>query len=119
MSDTRLVLARVCAAIEEKQGKDMIVLDISQISSLADFFILCHGSNPKQVQAISESIRDALVREFQIRPAHIEGAENAEWILLDFLDFVIHIFEEPVRKFYNLEKLWGDAVKVEHGVLTA
>jgi len=119
MSDIKLVLASVCKAIEEKKGEDMIVLDIRQVSSLADFFVLCHGSNPKQVKAISESIRDVLVREFQIRHAHVEGAANAEWILLDFLDFVVHIFEEPVRKFYNLEKLWGDAVEVEHGVLTA
>ena len=119
MSDTQRILARVCEAIEEKKGENLLILDISKISSIADFFVFCHGTNPKQVQAISESVREVLAKEFQLRPAHVEGQENAEWILIDFLDFVVHVFSEPVREFYNLEKLWGDGTQVNPRAVTA
>ena len=119
MSDVTQKLAKVCQAIEEKKGEDIQVLDISQISSFTDFFILCHGNNEKQIQAICDAIREVLAKEEQTRPAHVEGYRNAAWVLLDYLDFVVHIFSEPTRRFYNLEKLWSDGTEVNRQALSA
>ena len=119
MSDVTQKLAKVCQAIEEKKGEDIQILDISQISSFTDFFILCHGNNEKQIQAICDAIREVLAKEEQTRPAHVEGYRNAAWVLLDYLDFVVHIFSEPTRRFYNLEKLWSDGTAVNRQALSA
>ena len=119
MSDVTQKLAKVCQAIEGKKGEDIQVLDISQISSFTDFFILCHGNNEKQIQAICDAIREVLAKEEQTRPAHVEGYRNAAWVLLDYLDFVVHIFSEPTRRFYNLEKLWSDGTEVNRHALSA
>ena len=119
MSDVTQKLAKVCQAIEGKKGEDIVVLDIREISSFTDFFILCHGNNEKQVQAISNAIRDVLTKEEQTRPAHVEGYRNAAWVLLDYLDFVVHIFSEPTRRVYNLEKLWSDGTEVNRQALSA
>ena len=119
MSDVTQKLAKVCQVIEGKKGEDIQVLDISQISSFTDFFILCHGNNEKQIQAICDAIREVLAKEEQTRPAHVEGYRNAAWVLLDYLDFVVHIFSEPTRRFYNLEKLWSDGTEVNRQALSA
>jgi len=117
MSELTRKLAKVCDAIEGKKGEEILILDISQVSSFTDFFILCHGSNRKQIQAISSAVREILEQES--RPAHVEGYERADWVLMDYLDFVVHIFSEPTRRFYNLEKLWSDGIKVKPQVLPA
>ncbi len=118
MSDVTQKLAKVCQAIEERKGEDVLVLDISQVSSFTDFFILCQGNNGKQIQAISDAIREVLAKE-KTRPVHVEGYRNAEWVLLDYVDFVVHIFSESTRRFYNLEKLWSDGTEVNHQALSA
>ncbi len=117
MSKLTRKLAKVCDAIEGKKGEEILILDIRQVSSFTDFFILCHGSNRKQIQAISSAVREILEQES--RPAHVEGYERADWVLMDYLDFVVHIFSEPTRRFYNLEKLWSDGIKVKPQVLPA
>ncbi len=119
MSDITQKLVKVCQAIEGKKGEDILVLDISQVSSFTDFFILCHGNNEKQIQAICDAIREVLAKEEQTRPAYVEGYRNATWVLLDYLDFVVHIFSEPTRRFYNLEKLWSDGTEVNRQALSA
>jgi ribosome-associated protein len=119
MSDVTQKLAKVCQAIEGKKGEDILVLDISEISSFTDFFVLCHGHNEKQVQAISDAVREVLTKEEQTRPVHVEGYRNAAWVLLDYLDFVVHIFSEPTRHFYKLEKLWSDGTEVNRHALSA
>lgn len=106
-------------AVEEKKGSGIIVLDISRISSFSDYFVICHGFNRKQNQAIADAVKEDLKREVQLAPAHVEGYQEAEWILLDYLSFVVHIFSPEAREFYRLERLWNDGEEVEVEALIA
>jgi ribosome-associated protein len=99
-------------AAEEKKADDLVILDLREVASFTEFFLICNGSNAKQVQAISYSIEDTL-RKAGKRPMHIEGYTSAEWILLDYGDFLVHIFSATARRFYDLERLWRDAKRVE------
>ena len=108
MKKTRTLLQKVCAAIEDKKGENLIVLDISTISSFTDYFVICHGFNARQNQAISDEIKERLKREESVSPAHVEGYQSAEWILMDYLDCIVHIFSPESREFYKLERLWND-----------
>jgi len=89
------------------------VLDLRGLSDVTDFFIICHGSSDRQVLAIADGIEDALARNLKRRAANIEGRRRAQWILLDYFDFVVHVFVEEKREFYRLERLWGDAPQLE------
>lgn len=107
------VLGKVYQVIEAKKGENPIILDISQVSSFTDYFVLCHGTNPRQNQAICDAIRERLKEEERLAPAHVEGYEEADWILMDYLDFIVHIFSREARDFYKLERLWSDGVEVD------
>lgn len=109
----------VCEAIEEKKGTDVVILDISKISSFADYFVICSGFNPRQNQAICDGIRERLKRQNPEVRSHIEGYREADWILLDYLDYVIHIFSPEAREFYKLERLWNDGETVDLEALIA
>jgi ribosome-associated protein len=100
------------AAVLDKKAQNVVVLDLSKTSAFTDFFVICTGTNVRQVQAIADSIKDALERE-GTRPALVEGYDRAEWILIDYFDFIFHIFLPATREFYALERLWGDAKKIE------
>jgi ribosome-associated protein len=99
-------------AAREKKAIDLIVLDLRSIQSFTDFFVICSGQNTRQVQAIADAVEDTL-RKAQVRPAHIEGFDRAEWVLLDYFDFIVHVFNKERREFYALERLWGSAERVE------
>jgi ribosome-associated protein len=86
-----------------------VVLDLRGLSDVTDYFLICHGSSDRQVLAIVGSIEERLSRNMNLRAVHIEGRRRAEWILMDYIDFVIHVFIEEKREFYRLERLWGDA----------
>lgn len=86
----------------------MCVLDVSEPLVISDYFVICSGSSDRQVRAIAEEI-ERVCREHGVRPAHREGQQAARWVLLDFVDFVVHVFDEEARSFYNLERLWQDA----------
>jgi ribosome-associated protein len=90
------------------------MLDLREIASFTEFFLICTGANPRQVQAISDSIGEQLRNEGK-RTLHIEGYSSAEWILLDYGDFIVHVFSAASRRFYDLERLWRDAKRVEIG----
>jgi ribosome-associated protein len=90
-----------------------VVLDLRGLSDVTDFFIICHGSSDRQVLAIAEGIEERLVASLKRRAANIEGRRRAQWILLDYIDFVVHVFIEERREFYRLERLWGDAPQLE------
>ncbi len=109
----------VCEAIEEKKGTDIVILDISKISSFADYFVICSGFNPRQNQAICDAIRERLKGEDHTAPGHIEGYQGADWILLDYLDYVVHIFSPEARQFYKLERLWNDGELIDAEALIA
>lgn len=96
-----------------KKGEELIVLDLRGISSFTDYFIITHGNSPRQNVAIYESIEQEL-KKANISPFSIEGKEHAEWILMDYGSFIVHIFSKRAREYYSLEKLWGDAQKVSY-----
>jgi ribosome-associated protein len=94
-----------------KKAEDIVVLDLTGISSFTDFFIIMHGNSSRQNAAIYESIEEEL-KDLSIRPMSVEGKENAEWILMDYGEFIVHIFSPRAREYYSLEKLWGDGIKL-------
>jgi len=96
----------------DKKAEDLIVLDLRELSDVTDFFVICHGGSDRQVQAIVESI-DRELRSIGARPTHIEGLNRAEWVLMDYIDLVVHVFVKEKREFYRLERLWGDAPEVD------
>jgi ribosome-associated protein len=103
---------RAVAAVNDKKAEDVVLLDLRSTGGFADFFLICSGANPRQLHAIADSIMEALAAEGS-RPAHLEGYERSEWILLDYFDFIVHIFLPSTRQFYGLERLWGNAERVE------
>lgn len=109
--DEEVKLALVCAS--EKKALDMVALDLREIASFTEFFIICSGANQRQVQAISDEINEQLKKQLKTKAIRIEGYNAAEWILLDYGDFIVHIFEKEARDFYDLQRLWRDASKVE------
>ena len=90
-----------------------MVLDLRGLSDVTDYFVICHGTSDRHVLAITGSIEERLRRQLDARPAHVEGQRAAEWVLLDYIDFVVHVFIDEKREFYRLERLWGDAPKHE------
>jgi ribosome-associated protein len=98
-------------AAEDKQAREIRVLDLRDVTSFADYFVVCNGSNPRQNQAISDEIEIRLKKLGQY-PLSIEGYDNAEWILLDYGDFLVHVFGEKSRAYYDLERLWRDAKQI-------
>lgn len=99
-------------AATEKKATDLVLLDLRKIASFTEYFLICSGGSTRQVQAVSNAIEETL-RNRGKRPLHIEGYSSAEWILLDYGDFIVHVFGHASRKFYDLERLWRDARRVE------
>ena len=109
-------LLRVAAgAAASKKATDMIGLDLTALDGVADYFLICSGSSEPQVKAIAEAVEERL-RERGARAWHVEGREGRRWVLLDFVDVVVHVFHERTREYYLLERLWGDAGKVDLGL---
>jgi ribosome-associated protein len=114
---TRQQVARAVKAIESKKGEDVVILEMDRNSgAFTDYFVVCSGTNPRQIQAIADEIQRQLAEVGQ-RPNSLEGYNQAEWVLLDYVDFVLHIFSERARKFYDLERLWKSARKLSPGDL--
>jgi len=109
--DPEVKLAVECAA--DRKAFDMRVLDLRDVASFTEFFIICSGANQRQVQAIADQIEEQLKEQLGTRPVRIEGYSSAEWVLLDYGDFIVHIFNKESREFYDLERLWRDARKVD------
>ena len=99
-------------AATDKKATDLAVLDLREIASFTEYFLICTGASTRQVQAISNSVEEALLKNAK-RPLHIEGYSSAEWILLDYGDLIVHVFSQASRRFYDLERLWRDAPRVE------
>ena len=98
-------------AARDKKAFDIVVLDLRKAGGFTDYFVLCTGGNPRQIQAIADGVEDTLRGELHERPALVEGVERSEWILLDYFNFVVHVFSRDCRAFYGLERLWGSAVR--------
>jgi ribosome-associated protein len=108
----RIVEAAVAAA-QEKKAIDVVVLDLRKAGGFTDHFVICTGGSGRQVQAIADAVQEALKKQFGERPALAEGIEKSEWMLLDYFDFVVHVFSRECRSFYALERLWGNAERYE------
>ncbi|MBZ5628509.1 MAG: ribosome silencing factor [Acidobacteriia bacterium] len=110
-------VADAIAAAEEKKAEDLTVLQLDKAAGgFTDYFVICSGSNPRQVQAISDEVEHRLSHA-GLRPTHVEGYKQAEWVLLDYVDFVVHVFSRKARNFYNLERLWKSAKQLTPGEL--
>jgi len=109
--DTPARVREAVAAAEDRKAVDLRVLHLEKVSDFTDFFLICSGTSERQVQAIADAVQERM-REVQVRPLHVEGFNRGQWVLLDYGDFVVHIFQEEPRRFYSLERLWGDAPDV-------
>ena len=99
----------ILEAIKEKKGHEIVSIDLSEVeNSICDCFIICHGESVTQVGAITESIERKLKEEALIKAHHVEGLQNSQWVLLDYFDILVHVFQEEFRAFYRLEELWAD-----------
>lgn len=107
---TELLLA--IDAAHDRKATDLVVLDLKKTGAFTDYFLICTGANPRQVHAIADAIEQAL-KARKVRPSHIEGYQRAEWVLVDYFDFIVHVFSPSARSFYGLERLWGNAARID------
>ncbi|HWC77373.1 MAG TPA: ribosome silencing factor [Blastocatellia bacterium] len=110
--DTLRLVEIAASAASEKKASDIVALDLREVASFTEYFLICTGQNQRQVQAISNSVEEEL-RKVPKRPLHIEGYSTGEWILLDYGDFIVHVLSNTARRFYDLERLWRDAALVK------
>ena len=104
-----LLITEIIKGIEEVKGDNISIIDLREIeNTVCDYFILCDGNSNTQVSAIAASIQKTVSKSIKDKPWHVEGEANAEWILLDYVNVAVHVFQKHVRTFYNLEELWGD-----------
>lgn len=104
----------VVEGIQEKKGVNIVILDMSKLeNTICQYFVICDGDSNVHVDAVADSVNDYVRKKLNDRPVHVEGKENAEWILIDYVDVIVHIFQRSIREFYNLEGLWADAKRTE------
>ena len=107
---TDQLITGIIKGIEEVKGNNITILDLREIdNTVCDYFIICNGTSNTQVNAIVGSVQKLVSKELKDKPWHIEGAENAEWVLMDYVNVVVHVFQKHIREFYDIEGLWGDA----------
>ncbi|NOQ74784.1 MAG: ribosome silencing factor [Crocinitomix sp.] len=112
--ETKKLIDSIIDGIQDIKGKDIVVLNLSELpNAVTDFFIICSGESNTQVEALAQSVVRKTREDVQDKPWHQEGTRNAEWILLDYVNIVVHIFYRDVREFYDLENLWADAERID------
>ncbi|MCR5645181.1 MAG: ribosome silencing factor [Bacteroidales bacterium] len=111
------VVATVVEAMDSLKGKEIVTLDLRETgTSVTDYFVICHANSKTQVDAIADKVIDQVRENNKVKPYHVEGRDNTEWILIDFVDVVVHIFLQSARQFYQLEELWADAERIVNQV---
>ncbi|HLT49379.1 ribosome silencing factor [Aequorivita nionensis] len=113
---TDQLIAQIIRGIEDVKGNDIEILDLRDIeNTVCDYFIICNGTSNTQVNAIVNSVQKSVSKALKEKPWHVEGSDNSEWILMDYVHVVVHVFQKHIREFYDIEGLWGDAksVKIE------
>jgi ribosome-associated protein len=104
------LIANIIKGIEEVKGNDIDILDLRAIDNAAcDYFIICNGNSNTQVNAIVNSVQKTVSKSIKDKPWHVEGMDNSEWVLMDYVNIVVHVFQKHIREYYNIEALWGDA----------
>jgi ribosome-associated protein len=112
-------VSEAIGACREKKAEEITLLQLEKGSgAFTDYFVVCSGTNPRQIQAISDAVEERL-ESAGLRPTHVEGYKQAEWVLLDYVDFVVHVFSEKARRYYDLERLWKSAKRLEASELVA
>ncbi len=107
------IVATVVEAMDSVKGKEIVTLDLRETgTAVTDYFVICHANSKTQVDALADKVIDQVFENNRVKPYHVEGRDNTEWILIDFVDVVVHIFLQSARQFYQLEELWADAEKV-------
>lgn len=113
-SNADQLIATILSGIEEVKGKEITILDLREIeNTVCDYFIVCEGTSNTQVNAIVNSIQKQVSKTIKDKPWHIEGNDNAEWVLMDYVNVVVHVFQKHIREYYDIESLWGDAKTTE------
>lgn len=115
-AETDQLITQIVRGIEDVKGQDIEILDLRDIeNTVCDYFIICNGTSNTQVNAIVGSVQKSVSKTLKEKPWHVEGSDNAEWILMDYVHVVVHVFQKHIREFYDIEGLWGDAksVKIE------
>ena len=111
---TDQLITEIVRGIEEIKGQDIEILDLREIeNTVCDYFVICNGTSNTQVNAIVNSVQKTVSKAIQEKPWHVEGSNNAEWLLLDYVHVVVHVFQKQIREFYNIEGLWGDATSLK------
>lgn len=114
MEETKQLVESIVSGIQDKRGSDIVIVDLTHIEgAIANYFIICQGNSTTQVEAITRSVSDITYKNLKEKPLNVVGLENSEWVALDFVDVMVHIFQPKVRRFYNLEDLWDDAPLTE------
>jgi ribosome-associated protein len=104
------LITTIISGIEEVKGKEITILDLREIdNTVCDYFIVCEGTSNTQVNAIVNSIQKQVSKSLKDKPWHVEGTDNAEWVLMDYVNVVVHVFQRHIRDYYDIESLWGDA----------
>jgi len=104
------LITAILSGIEDVKGKEINILDLREIeNTVCDYFIICEGTSNTQVSAIVNSIQKKVSKEIKDKPWHIEGLDNSEWVLMDYVNVVVHVFQKHIREYYDIESLWGDA----------
>lgn len=105
-----ILLANIIKGIEDVKGNDIDILDLRELeNTVCDYFVICNGTSNTQVNAIVNSVQKAVSKELKEKPWHVEGTDNGEWVLMDYVHIVVHVFQKHIREYYNIESLWGDA----------
>tara|TARA_R110001632_G_scaffold224266_1_gene356553 strand:+ start:1137 stop:1508 length:372 start_codon:yes stop_codon:yes gene_type:complete len=104
------LITTILHGIEEVKGQDIDILDLRELeNTVCDYFIICNGTSNTQVSAIVNSIQKSVGKQMKEKPWHVEGLDNSEWVLMDYVNVVVHVFQKHIREFYDIESLWGDA----------
>ena len=107
------IVATVVETMDAMKGKEIVTLDLRETgTAVTDYFVICHANSKTQVDAIADKITDTVTEKLHVKPYHIEGRDNTEWILIDYVDVVVHVFLQSMRSFYQLEELWADAERI-------
>ena len=110
ITEKQLLVDKIVEAIQDTKGEDILVFDLTNIeNAVAETFIICSGNSNTQVSAIAGNIQKKVRNDLQDRPWHVEGEDNAMWVLMDYVSTVVHVFQKPIREYYDIETLWGDA----------
>jgi len=118
-NDLKRQVSEAITACQEKKAEEITILELEKASgAFTDYFVVCSGTNPRQIQAISDEVEERLEKT-GLRPTHVEGYKQAEWVLLDYVDFVVHVFSEKARRYYDLERLWKSAKRLEPSELSS